>query len=91
MRRDGTLIPQSVFDDVAHEVTEKFGGVTSYLRAPADGRWQSGSSTELDQIVVVEVMTEEIDAHYWSTLRKRLERELAQDRIVIRSWIVQLL
>jgi hypothetical protein len=90
-QRDGTAVPKSVFDHVAHELTEKFGGVTSYLRAPAEGRWQSGTGTEHDQIVVVEVMTEEIDTAYWSTLRKRLERELAQDRIIIRCHTVQLL
>lgn len=90
-KRDGTLIPQAAFDSVAHELTEKFGGVTSYLRAPAEGRWQSGTGTEHDQIVVIEVMTEEIDTTFWSALRKRLERELAQDRIVIRSHTVQLL
>lgn len=90
-QRDGTLVPKSVFDHVAHELTEKFGGVTSYLRAPAEGRWQSGTGTEHDQIVVVEVMTEEIDAAYWSALRQRLERELAQDRIIIRCHTVQLL
>ena len=34
---------------------------------------------------MVEVMVEEIDGSYWQSLRERLERELSQDKIVIRA------
>ena len=67
------------------ELTEKFGGATSFLRAPGQGLWQSGGRTEKDSIAVVEVMVEEIDGSYWQSLRERLERELSQDEIVIRA------
>ena len=36
----------------------KFGGATSFLRAPGQGLWQSGGATEKDRIAVVEVMVE---------------------------------
>jgi hypothetical protein len=31
------------FERLARGLTEKFGGVTSFIRAPAEGRWQSGA------------------------------------------------
>ena len=66
-------------------MTERFGGATSFLRAPGQGLWRSGGGTEKDSIAVVEVMVEEIDGSYWQSLRERLERELCQDEIVIRA------
>ena len=48
-------------DGFLKELTEKFGGATSFLRAPGTGLWQSGGGTEKDSIAVVEVMAEEID------------------------------
>ena len=63
----------------------KFGGATSFLRAPGQGLWQSGGSTENDRIAVVEVMVERLDHAFWRSLRERLERELSQDEIVIRA------
>jgi hypothetical protein len=44
-----------------------------------------GGGTEKDSIAVVEVMVKEIDGDYWHALRRRLERELSQDEIVIRA------
>lgn len=55
------------------------------LRAPGQGLWQSGGSTEKDSIAVIEVIVEEIDDGYWHALRGRRERELSQDEIVIRA------
>jgi hypothetical protein len=44
-----------VFDEVMHELTERFGGVTAYTRAPAAGLWKNPSaSTERDDIIVGE-------------------------------------
>ena len=82
---------QSALEELAHELTTKFGGVTSYVRAPAEGRWLTDARTHHDEITVVEVMTAQIDTLYWSDLRARLERELAQERIVIRSQVIELL
>ena len=66
-------------------LTEKFGGVTSFLRTPGQGLWQRGGTTEKDGIAVVEVMAEHLDLAFWRSLRERLERELTQDEIVIRA------
>jgi hypothetical protein len=73
------------FDRFLKELTDEFGGATSFLRAPGKGLWQSGSGTEKDSIAVVEVMAERLDQSYWQSLRERLERELSQEEIVIRA------
>ena len=77
-------IDKDWFDGFLKELTERFGGATSF-RAPGQGHWQSGGGTEKDSIAVVEVMVEELDSSYWQTLRERLQRELSQDEIVIRA------
>ena len=61
------------------------------MRAPGEGLWRGGGGTERDAIAVVEVMTEGLRPDYWRTMRERLERELAQEEIVIRAQeIIQL-
>ena len=82
---DKQPISQVWFDAFLSELTEMFGGATSFLRAPGQGLWQSGGGMEHDAIAVVEVMAEELDRAYWESLRKRLERELCQEEIVIRA------
>ncbi len=81
----GQPIDKEWFDGFLKELTDKFGGATSFLRAPGTGLWQSGGGAEKDSIAVVEVMAEEIDRVYWQSLRRRLERELYQEEIVIRA------
>jgi hypothetical protein len=49
---------EGVFERLAQELTAKFGGVTSFIRAPAEGLWNAGSHIERDDIVVIEVMVE---------------------------------
>ena len=89
--RQGRPIGKEWFDGFLEELTGKFGGATSFLRAPGQGLWQSGGSTEKDRIAVVEVMVEHLDHAFWRSLRERLERELSQEEIVIRAQeIIQL-
>jgi len=73
------------FEAFLKELTEKFGGATSFSRAPGEGLWQEGGGTERDSIAVVQVMTDALDSEYWRALRKRLEQELTQEEIVIRA------
>ena len=81
----GEQVSQKWFEAFLNELTEEFGGATSFLRAPGVGHWRDGGETERDTIAVVEVMTDELARGYWSSLRKRLERDLAQEEIVIRA------
>ncbi len=37
---DGALIPPDVFERTKAELTDRFGGVTSFLQSPAEGAWK---------------------------------------------------
>lgn len=50
-----------------------------------EGAWADNGTLELDRIVIAEVMTEGLDRDWWRDFRERLERQLAQDEIVIRA------
>ena len=87
----GAPVSRRWFDTLLKELTDKFGGVTSFLRSPGEGLWQNSGEKEQDSIAVIEVMADEIDRAYWRSLRERLERELMQNEIVIRAQAIQLL
>ena len=80
----GQSFPPELFDKLAKELTEKFGGVTSFTRTPAEGRWRDGHATTHDDIVVIEVMADNVEREWWTLLRARLEHDFQQDEVVIR-------
>ncbi|PWE52959.1 hypothetical protein DEM27_28135 [Metarhizobium album] len=76
---------QQALEDIRNELTARFGGATLHINAPAEGAWADNGTLELDRIVIAEVMTEGLDRDWWRDYRERLERQLAQDEIVIRA------
>ena len=50
---DGNDLPGEFYDRLAQQLSERFGGATGFFRSPAEGRWQSGDSTEHDDIIVL--------------------------------------
>ena len=83
---DGRRFPETHYQHVVEELTERFGGLTAYARAPATGLWEERpGKTTRDDIVVYEVMVEAIDAAWWAAYRKKLEERFAQDELVIRA------
>jgi hypothetical protein len=87
----GHPFPHDFYDRLAQELTNKFGGVTSYARSPGEGRWKNSASTEHDDVVVIEVMVDKMERDWWSALGRRLAREFRQDTVVIRSQPMELL
>jgi hypothetical protein len=84
--QDGRRIPQQPFDEVARELTERFGGLTAYSRAPATGLWEERPGQTLrDDIVVYEVMVDSLDEAWWRAFRERLERRFEQQELVVRA------
>ena len=81
----GQPIPQEWFEAFLKELTQTFGGATSFVRAPGQGLWRDGGAPQLYTIAVVEVMANEVNQDYCASLRRRLERELSQEEIVIRA------
>ena len=86
----GRAFPGEHYAAVRDELTERFGGLTAYTRAPAQGLWQEASGpTRRDDIVVYEVMTDTLDREWWRAYRRTLERRFAQEELVIRSQAVE--
>lgn len=87
---DGEAVDNDYLRALEHELTERFGGVTAYIRSPARGRWQdAGGETQSDDIVILEVMTAAVDDRWWRELRERLERDLEQDEVLIRAHAIR--
>jgi hypothetical protein len=101
MRRRGTLIqillpapraggiPRKAHESTRAELTHEFGGLTRYLRAPAEGLWKNRGRTERDRIVVYEVMAPGVDRTFWRAYRRRLEKRFHQKDVVIRAQSIE--
>jgi hypothetical protein len=84
--RHGARFPQAHYDTLARELTERFGGLTAYVRAPAAGLWEEApGETRRDDIVVYEVMVEDLEPEWWARYRRELEGRFAQDELVVRA------
>ena len=82
---DGHRFPESAFARVRGELTDRFGGVTSFSRAPAHGITEESGQTVHDDIIVMEVMTESLDHLWWQNYRNTLAVIFRQDEILIRA------
>lgn len=82
---DGKPFPRSFYRSVRETLTDRFGGLTAYSRAPAEGVWDGGSEVAHDDIVVYEVMVEDLDRAWWGDYRATLERQFDQEELVVRA------
>ena len=86
----GTPFPASHFAAVRDELTSRFGGLTAYTRAPAEGLWGDGADApQRDDIVVYEVMADSLDRPWWHEFRARLKQRFAQEELVVRAQRVE--
>jgi hypothetical protein len=82
---EGRAFARGEFDRVRRELTDRFGGVTAFTRAPAEGVWKEGGEETRDQIVIFEVMAERLDREWGGTFRAELERRFRQEELLIRA------
>jgi hypothetical protein len=84
---EGRRFERGLFEGVRSELTERFGGVTAFVQSPALGLWKDDErgTTTHDHMVLVEVMTEDLDRAWWRAYRQRLEARFRQDAIVARA------
>lgn len=89
---DGKSFPPGHFETVREVLTKRFGGLTAFTRAPAEGLWRSApETTSRDDIVVLEVMAETMDREWWSAYKRELETHFRQREIVVRAQEIELL
>jgi hypothetical protein len=85
-------LPKELLIQVRNELVERFGGLTAHTRAPASGLWQEdGGQTTHDDLVIYEVMSEHLDAQWWSRYRTELETRFQQEALVVRAQQIRLL
>jgi len=87
----GRRFPSAEYGRVRKEMNDRFGGITSFTRAPAEGMWTEGGHTEHDDLVVFEIMTRELDHRWWEDYRADLERRFMQEAIIMRAIKVEML
>jgi hypothetical protein len=86
----GEPVPRQSLAAVRHELTERFGGLTAYVRSPAQGTWkEAGGAVDRDEVVMCEVMVEQLDRDWWSSYRKRLETTFRQRELLMRAFPVE--
>jgi hypothetical protein len=87
--QDDKPFPRSHYRKVREVLTERFGGLTAYTRAPAEGLWDVGDEVAFDDIVVYEVRVPELDRAWWTDYRASLERVFDQDELVVRAQAIE--
>jgi len=89
---EGEPFPQDEFLRVRDALSERFGGITTYMRSPARGLWKETRDTTVhDDIVIYEVMTEALDRDWWKKYREQLTANFRQALLIVRVSEVQLL
>ena len=78
--------------ETRRELTERFRGLTAYLRSPAKGLWTAPDGhTEHDDVVMVEVVTDTFDRTWWRTYAAKLAERFGQESIHLRAVPVDML
>jgi hypothetical protein len=83
---DGVPFPRVAFEQVRAHLTQRYGGVTAYLRSPASGVWMDGGGeVARDEVVMVEVMVARLERRWWAGYRQALEERFRQSELVVRA------
>ena len=89
---DGRPLPKDLFRTVAAELAERFGGLTAFTRAPAEGLWKEDRATTVrDDIVIYEVLADRLERAWWRDYRAALETRFRQEQVIVRAQAVEML
>ena len=76
--------PRAYFDQVREDLTNRFGGVTAFVRSSAVGLWKENSDdTNRDEVVMFEVLSDELDKDWWPSYRRELQNKFRQEELLI--------
>jgi hypothetical protein len=88
---DGHAFGKPLFEEVRSDLADHFGGVTTYMRAPATGIWEDDGEQVKDDVVIFEVMVDHIEREFWRLYRLELQEKFEQDVIVVRAQKIEML
>lgn len=84
--------PPEKFTHLREVLIKKFGGLTAYNRAPAEGLWKDEQkAAHHDEIVIFEVMANELDGPWWQAYKQQLKQTFSQEEMIIRVQKILLL
>jgi hypothetical protein len=90
--KTGERFSLQVLQEIERDLASQFGGVTSFARSPARGRWvDEQGRVERDEVIVCEVMVSTLDRNWWRGYKTDLARRLGQHELVIRCMSLELL
>ncbi len=76
--------PRVYFDRVREDLTNRFGGVTAFVRSPAVGLWKEDSDdVNRDEVVMFEVLADQLDKDWWAGYRTELKEKFRQEDLLI--------
>lgn len=76
--------PAADFVQIRGDLTERFGGATAFVRAPAVGLWKEEDDEVVrDEVVLFEVMADRLDREWWAGYRLRLQSQFRQKELVV--------
>jgi hypothetical protein len=82
----GMPFPPALYGAVRTELTDAFGGVTAYQRAPATGLWEDGKdAVRRDDLVLFEAMVETLERDWWTRYAADLAGRFRQQEILVRA------
>jgi hypothetical protein len=85
-----TKFPPETFDYVRRELTDRFGGVTAFLRSPGEGFWRiAENAVNRDDVVIFEVMADQLDRPWWAQYKHDLEQRFRQIELVVRASTIE--
>jgi hypothetical protein len=88
----GEAYPKAMFDHIRSELTDAYGGVTAFVRSPAVGLWEDESGkVQRDDVVLLEIMTDNLDRSWWQDYRHDLQKRFRQQSILVRATDVEML
>ena len=67
------------------ELTDRFGGATSFVRAPGQVLWRSDGAVERDNIAVIQVMAQELDRPFRGRCVNALARAFSEGVSYLRA------
>ena len=68
---DKKRFPHSMYEAECRTLSERFGGLTGYTRAPACGLWEDDEvGAKRDDLIIYEVMAENLDREWWREYRR---------------------
>jgi hypothetical protein len=88
--KEGRPQPRELYAQVREELVGRFGGLTAFTRAPAEGLWEpEPGEREKDEMVIFEILADRIDRDRWREYRLKLQQRFGQDEILIRAHPVE--